>query len=312
MSIRSFGELSAFVKTLRPVPVAVAQADDREVLASLKLGREAGFIGRCHVFGDAAAIDRYIAEIGDDPRCYLVRQADTPEAAAAAAVAAVRGEEADILIKGDLKTQYYLKAILDKDRGIRRSSVLSNLSVFEMASYHKLLAISDNAILIAPDLDEKAAVIKNSRPLWEAFGISPAKVAALAAVETVNPKMQATTDAARLSELSKQGAFEGFIVEGPFGYDAAIDSGCAREKGIEGSLVCGDPDLILAPNLETANALGKSYKFHGAAIWGGLVFGASVPAVLNSRSDDAANRFRSLLLARAVAESRLRRSGSTS
>jgi len=302
MSIRTFGELELSVSALGPVPVAVAQADDPEVLGSLLKGHKAGFIGLCHVSGDADSIRRCVLDIGDDLSLYEIAQAGTPAEAAALAVAAVRDRGARILVKGGLKSEYYLRAILDRETGIRRFSVLTNLSVFQMSSYHKLLAVSDNAIIIAPTLEEKAYIVRNSRPLWEALGIAPAKVAALAAVETVSPRMPATTDAARLAEMSKAGEFEGFVIEGPFGYDAAISRECAVEKGLASSIVCGDPDLILAPNLEAANALGKSYKFHGNAVWGGLVFGAAVPAVLNSRSDDAANRFRSLLLARAVAE----------
>ncbi len=301
MSIATYDELSKLVSGLPPIAAAVAMADDREVLGSLKLGHCAGFIGMCHVTGDASRIHAMIKEIGDDPALYNVIPASSPEEGAALAVMAVRENGAGILVKGNLKTEYYLRAILDRSRGIRRSSVLSNLSVFQMESYHKFLAVSDNAILIAPDIEEKAAVIRNSRPLWKALGIGTAKVAAIAAVETVSPRMPATTDAARLREMSDQGLFDGFIVEGPLGYDAAINRDCAVAKGLASSRVCGDPDLILAPNLETANALGKSYKFHGGAIWGGLVFGASVPAVLNSRSDDEANRYRSLILARAVA-----------
>jgi phosphotransacetylase len=171
-----------------------------------------------------------------------------------------------------------------------------------MASYHKFLAVSDNAILIVPTLDEKKAVIENTRPLWRALGIEQAKVAALAAVETVSSKMPATVDAAALAMMSQRGQLKGFVVDGPMGYDAAISRECAASKGLDKSPVCGDPDLILAPNLETANSLGKSYKFHGQAVWGGLVFGAAVPAVLNSRSDDSQNRLNSLMIARAMAE----------
>ncbi|MBN1619127.1 phosphate butyryltransferase, partial [candidate division WOR-3 bacterium] len=204
------------------------------------------------------------------------------------------------LVKGSLKSQLYLKAILDKEEGIKVSPVLSNLSLFEMKSYHKFLAVSDNAIVIYPTLEEKRAIIENTRRLWDSLGVKDVKVAALAAVETVNPKMQATLDAAALSVMSGRGQLKGFTVEGPLGYDAAVSRECALHKGLGSSVVCGDPDYILAPNLETANSLGKSYKFHGGATWGGMVFGAKVPCVLNSRSDDEQNRFNSLLIARAI------------
>ncbi len=302
MGVTSFAELERFVLALPPLAAAVADAADPEVLESIRRARNAGFVGECRLTGDADGIRRTLDGIGEDPSGYDILPAEGPAEAAEQAVRVVREGGASMLVKGRLKSEYYLKAILDRERGIRVSRVLSNLSVFEMPSYHKLLAVSDNAILVAPGLEEKAAVIRNSLPLWKALGIFPAKVACIAAVETPSPKMPATMDAAALAAMSREGRFEGFVVEGPFGYDAAMDRECALAKGLAGSSVCGDPDLILAPDLETANVLGKSYKLHGRAVWGGLVFGAAVPAVLNSRSDDGANRYRSLLLARAVAE----------
>ncbi len=302
MSVTGFKELIRLVSGLPPVSVAVAGAADDRVLASLREGHELGFVGRCFVTGPGEAVAGAVKESGDDPSLYEIIPAADDRAMSALAVRAVREQGAGILVKGSVKSEAYIKAILDSEQGIRASSVLSNLSLFEMPSYPKFLAMTDNAILILPTLAEKAAVIENTRPLWTALGVCPVKVAALAAVETVNPKMQATVDAAALSVMSARGQIKGFLVEGPLGYDAAISSECAATKGLEGSQVCGFPDMILAPNLETANSLGKSYKFHGGAVWGGLVFGARVPAVLNSRSDDGRNRLNSMAIARAVAQ----------
>jgi phosphate butyryltransferase len=302
MSIQNYKQLKEAVSKLSAVPVAVAAAADEEVIGSLKLAHDLGFIGKCYVTGNAEAIGKCIAQAKDDPKHYEIIAAKDDAEAGRLAVKAVREQGAKILVKGSLKSELYLKAILDKEQGIKASSVLSNLSVFEMASYHKFLAITDNAILIVPTLDEKKAVIENTRPLWRALGIEKAKVAALAAVETVSSKMPATVDAAALAMMSQRGQLKGFLVDGPMGYDAAINKECAATKGLDKSPVCGDADMILAPNLETANSLGKSYKFHGNAVWGGLVFGATVPAVLNSRSDDSQNRLNSMMIARAIAE----------
>lgn len=304
MSIQNYKQLKAAVGKLSPVPVAVAAAADQEVIDSLKLAHDLGFLGTCYVAGNAEAIGKCIAQAQDDPKQYQIIAARDDAEAGRLAVKAVREQGARILVKGSLKSELYLRAILDKEQGIKASSVLSNLSLFEMASYPKFLAVTDNAILIVPTLDEKRAVIENTRPLWRALGIEPAKVAALAAVETVSSKMPATVEAAALAMMSQRGQLKGFLVEGPMGYDAAINKECAATKGMGKSLVCGEPDMILAPNLETANSLGKSYKFHGQAVWGGLVFGAAVPAVLNSRSDDSQNRLNSLMIARAIAEGR--------
>ncbi len=302
MSIKNFKELKAAVSKLSPVDVAVAAAADMDVIGSLKLAHEIGFVGKCYVAGNPDEIKKCIEKVGDNPSLYEIIPAKDDAEAGKLAVRAVREKGAKILVKGNLKSELYLKAILDKENGIKVSSILSNLSMFEMVSYPKFLAVSDNAILIVPTLEEKKAVIENTRALWKSLGIENAKVAALAAVETVSSKMQATVDAAALTMMCNRGQIKGFIVDGPMGYDAAISKECAADKHLENSPVCGEPDLILAPNLETANSLGKSYKFHGGAIWGGLVFGASVPAVLNSRSDDQQNRLNSLMIARAVVE----------
>ncbi|HSA34419.1 MAG TPA: phosphate acyltransferase [bacterium] len=301
MVIRNYTELKKAVGTLPPVTVAVAAAADPEVIGGLKLAHDMGFIGTCIVTGDPKAIEKCIAEAGDDIKKYEIVAAKDDGSAGRLAVRAVREQGAKILVKGSLKSELYLKAILDKEQGIKASAVLSNISLFEMPSYHKFLGVTDNAIIVAPTIEEKRAIIENTRPLFKALGVDKPKVALLAAVETVSPKQPATQDAAALVVMAMRGQIKDFIVDGPLGYDAAISAEAAATKGIKNSPVCGDPDLIVAPNLETANSLGKSYKFHGSATWGGLVLGALVPAVLNSRSDDEQNRLNALLLARAMA-----------
>ena len=298
--IKTFDELIKAVSSLSPVSVSVAGGADARVIASLKKGHELGFIGECFLTGPEELLKKVIDESGDDPKLYHLLPSDNEREMNQKAVAAVRNNNAQILVKGSVKSKGYIMAILDSETGIRRSSVLSNLSLFEMPSLTKFIAVTDNAILINPDLKEKTAVIKNTLPLWKSLGIQPVKVAALSTVETVNPKIQSTVDAAALEVMSSRGQLPGFIVEGPLGYDAAISIECARTKKLHNSKVCGQVDMILAPNLETANSLGKSYKFHGNATWGGLVFGAAVPAVLNSRSDDGKNRLNSMAMARAI------------
>ncbi|MBN1150250.1 phosphate butyryltransferase [candidate division WOR-3 bacterium] len=300
MRINNFRELEEAVKKLSPVSLAVAAASDDEVIGSLDLAVKAGFLGKCFLAGDKGKIEKSLKNAGRNLKKTEILEAAEDREAAFLAVKAVRDNEAQILVKGSLKSELYLKAILDRESGIKSSSVLSNLSVFEMKSYPKFFAISDNAIIIYPTLEEKISIIENTRKMWRAFGIEMVKVAAIAAVETVSSKMQATLDAAALSIMSSRGQLKNFIIEGPVGYDAAISRECALHKGLKNSVVCGDLDFILAPNLETANSLGKSYKFHGGATWGGLVFGAKAPCVLNSRSDDERNRYNSLLIARAI------------
>ena len=304
MAITNFAELKAALQGMQPVVVSVAYATEPEVIDSIKCARDLGFIGRAFLSGPPEEIRAAIHQAGDDPSHYDILPAADPAEAARLAVEPIRQGTAKVLVKGNLKTEAYLKAILDKDTGIRSAPLLSNVSIFEMASYPKFLALTDNAVVIAPTLDEKKIIIENTAPLWKALGITPPKVAVLAAVETVSSKMPATIDAAALVVMSTRGQIKGFLLDGPLAYDAAISKEAAAIKGIVDSPVIGDPDLLLAPNIETGNALGKSFKFHGQATWGGLVFGAKVPAILNSRSDDRQNRLNSLMLARIIAEHR--------
>ncbi|MBU4227575.1 phosphate butyryltransferase [bacterium] len=305
MSIRNFKELKEAVMKLKPMKVVVAAAEDERVIGGIKLAKELGIVKFPILTGELKKITEIIQSLGEDINEYDIREASDATEAARLAVSTINNNEAQILVKGRLETVYYLKAILDKENGIRASEVLSNLTMFEMESYHKFIAVTDNAIIPFPTLLEKKVIIENTKPLWTSLGIDKPKVAVLAAIELVNPKMDATVDAACLAKMAERGQIKGFSVDGPLSYDIAISLTCAQGKHITDSLVAGDPDLLLLPNLEAANILGKSYKFHGKAESGGLILGAKVPVVLNSRSDSAERRLNSMLMARAIAEGRI-------
>ncbi len=301
MPITTFAQLREQAQQSAAVTIAIAGAADPQVLISTAQARDQGLIRAAVLVGDSQRINQLLQQLKLDPRGFSIEQQLDSQATADQAVAAINRGEAQILVKGSLDSASYFRAILNRDHGLLAAKVLSNISLFELPSYPKLLAVTDNAIVLLPDLDQKLAIINNSRPLFCALGITPAKVAAVAAVEKVNPKMVATTDAAELRRLSQQGLIEGFVVDGPFGYDACISRDAAIQKGLADSPVAGDPDLLLMPNLEAANMLGKAYKYHGGADSGGLVMGARVPVILNSRSDSAERRYNSLLLAKLVA-----------
>lgn len=302
--IKNYAQLASVLSKFKPVRAAIAAAADESVISGIKLAEEKGIIVNPVLTGSAAQIREMLKKAGLHIDRYEIIDCCDDALAAATAVQKVKAGEAALMIKGSLKTEIFLKAILDRDNGIRSAKTLSNMSLFEMASYHKFIGVSDNAIIPLPDLEQKKAIIENTKPLWTALGIKTPKVAVLAAVETIDSKMPATIDAACLSKMAARGQIKGFDVDGPLAYDAALSRECAETKHIPLSAVIGDPDLLVAPNLEAANILGKSFKLHGGAVWGGLVFGAKVPVVLNSRSDDAVNRFNAILLARAAAENR--------
>jgi len=305
MFIKNFKELKEAVMKLEPMRVVVAAAEDERVIGGIKLAKELGIVKFPILTGELKKITEIIQSIEEDINEYDIRETSDDSEAARLAVSTINDNEAQILVKGRLETVYYLKAILDKENGIRFSEVLSNLTMFEMESYHKFIAVTDNAIIPFPTLEEKKVIIENTKPLWTSLGINKPKVAVLAAIELVNPKMDATVDAACLAKMAERGQIKGFSVDGPLSYDIAINLTCAQGKHITDSLVAGDPDLLLLPNLEAANILGKSYKFHGKAESGGLVLGAKVPVVLNSRSDSSERRLNSILMARAIAEGQI-------
>lgn len=293
--VRSFKELSG--RQFNVSAVSIAGGADEAVLSSVETLLQAGVISRVIVSGPIREIRKRLKNINADENSFDIRDADTARACADVAVAAAKGGEAEILMKGHVESEIFLKSILDKQSGIRRSRLLSNITIFEMDSYHKLLGITDNAIVPNPTFDDKKTIIENTLPLYAALGIEPVKVGLVAATEKITDALPATIDAESLKAACNNHQLKGFQVDGPFGYDACISREAAKNKKLGASQVAGDPDLILFHNLETANAVGKAIKFHGGAKSGGLLLGASVPVTFNSRSDRAERRINSLLLA---------------
>ena len=293
--VRSFRELSE--RQFNVSAVSIAGGADEAVLSSVETLLQAGIISRVIVSGPIREIRKRLKNINADENLFDIRDAGTARACADVAVAAAKGGEAEILMKGQVESEIFLKSILDKQSGIKRARLLSNITVFEMDSYHKLLGITDNAIVPDPTLDDKKAIIENTLPLYSALGIEPVKVGLVAATENITDALPATIDAENLKAACNNHQLKGFQVDGPFGYDACISREAAKNKKLGASPVAGDPDLILFHNLETANAVGKAIKFHGGAKSGGLLLGASVPVTFNSRSDRAERRINSLLLA---------------
>ena len=304
MTIKSFCQLEKIIQRLKPSRIVVVSAEDEKVLTGIKLALRKGFIYDPILVGDAQKIEKILLDSGEDIKKYQIKNALTPFNAAQIAIQLIKDGDAHILAKGKIKSNIFLKAILDKEYGLKVFPLLSNLTLFEMVSYHKLIGITDIAIVPNPGLKEKVDIINNSYPLWYALGIIKPKVAVLAAVEVVNAGMQTTIDAACLAKMAERKQIEHFIIDGPLSYDVAINSEFARDKGIHKPIVAGDPDMLLVPDLEAGNILGKSLKIHGKAKSGAIVFGAEVPIMINSRSDSAERRFYSILLAKAIAENK--------
>jgi phosphotransacetylase len=230
-------------------------------------------------------------------------EAPDAHASAAAAVQLVRTGKAEILMKGSLHSDELLAAVVARETGLRTGRRLSHVFLMDVPTYHKVLIVTDGAINIAPSLEDKVDICQNAIDLATSFGVERPKVAILAAVETVNSKMPATLDAAALCKMSERGQIKGGLLDGPLAFDNAISLEAARTKKIA-SQVAGDPDILLAPDLEAGNILAKQLSFLADADSAGLVLGAKVPVVLTSRADSVRSRIASCAVAALYAHSR--------
>jgi len=243
---------------------------------------------------DAAGIDLRDHQIVDVPHSH---------ASAAKAVELLREGKAELLMKGSLHTDELMGAVVSRDGGLRTSRRISHVFVMDVPTYHKVLIVTDGAINIAPSLEDKVDICQNAIDLAVALGLEGPKVAILAAVETVTSKMPATIDAAALCKMAERGQIKGARLDGPLAFDNAISKKAAETKGIL-SDVAGDPDIVLAPDLEAGNILAKQLSFLAKADSAGLVLGARVPIILTSRADSVRSRIASCGVAMLAAHAR--------
>lgn len=285
---------------LEPMPVAIAWPDDRDSLLGPLEAARRGLI-RPVLVGDAGRIAAAAAEAGASLDGIEVEAAADPHAAAALAVALARDGRVKALMKGSLHTDELMGAVVAREGGMRGTRRLSHVFLLDVPSYHKPLLVTDAAVNIAPDLATKADILQNAVDLAIALGIARPKVAVLAAVETVNPKMPATMDAALLCKMADRGQLRGAVVDGPLAFDNAMSTAAAQSKGIR-SEVAGDPDILLCPDLEAGNMVAKQLAYLAGAEAAGIVLGARVPVILTSRADSVAARVASAAMARLLVE----------
>lgn len=288
--IRHLDDLITEAKALPPASTAVVDAGERHVLEAAHQAARENLIEPL-LIGRRDVIEPLSKEMGCD---YPILDAATPEAAAAEGVQAVKDGRVKLLIKGHLHTAEFLHPILKE---LRQSPRVSHVFAAELDNYHRLLFISDAAINIEPDLATKAQILQNAVDLVRLLGIECPKVAALSAIEVVNPAVASTVDAACLAKMAERGQIQHAIVDGPLAFDNAISAESARIKGID-SPVSGNVDILLVPDLVSGNILYKDLEYLAHARFAGIVLGASVPVVLTSRADPAPVRLASLALAR--------------
>lgn len=295
MKLNSLLEQASQIEDLT---VAVAAAEDEEVLQAVHAAIAAN-LSRFILFGDKEKVMNMIENISPDMLHHQklrIIHVPNPTAAAERAVKAVHMNEANVLMKGNVQSAILLKAILNKDYGLRTGSVLSHVAAFEIPDFDRLLFVTDAAMNLNPDLAQKAEIITNAVGVARGIGIERPRVAAIAAVEVVNPSMQATLDAAILTQMNRRGQIKDCIVDGPLGFDNAISMTAAEHKGIENE-VAGKADILLVPTIEVGNTLYKSLTYFAKAKVGSVIAGAKAPIVLTSRADSAESKLYSLGLA---------------
>ncbi len=297
-----FDRLLAMAEPLQPIPTAIVAPEEANALGGAVLGARHTLIDPI-LIGAKQKIADAAAAIGADISGFELIDEPDHDRAAARGVALVHEGRARALMKGHLHTDQLLHHVVKRDGGLRTSRRLSHVFVMDVPGLDHLLLVSDAAINIAPDLETKVDITQSAIDLAQALGIETPKVGVLSAVETVNPKIPSTLDAAILSKMAERGQIKGGIVDGPLAMDNAMDVEAARTKGIK-SLVAGRADILIVPNLEAGNMLAKELTFVAHAEAGGIVMGAKCPIILTSRADDDRARLASCAIAALYAEKR--------
>jgi phosphate butyryltransferase len=298
--IKKLAELETLAKSKATTrKIVVAAAADRDVLEALKnaVGHK---IVEPILVGNQSLIKKITDEIGFDISKFEVIDISDKYEASIKAVKLIKKGKAEILMKGLVSTGVLLKAVLDKEIGLRKGLLLSHVAVFETPYYHKLLGVTDAALNVNPGLEEKIGIIKNAVEVFHKIGHENPKVAIVGSVETINPRMEATMHAATISMMNYRKQITGCIIDGPLAIDGAVSKKSADLKNIT-SEVAGDADIILAPDIDGANILYKTMNFLGGATAAAVIMGAKVPIVLTSRGDSEKSKYYSIALAAAIA-----------
>ena len=297
--IKNFSQLVNQVKSSQNNKIAVAVAQDEDVLEALEKARKAELADAILV-GDQKKIIRIARMKKLDIDQFEIVHVVEENAAVKTAVDLVRRGNADILMKGLCSTATLMKAVLHKTEGLRRAGLLSHLAIFEIKSYPKLILMSDAALNIAPTLEEKIGIIENAVRAANKLGILNPKVAMITAVEKINPeKMPATADAAVITKMAERGQIKGAVIDGPLALDNAFSKKSCEIKGIK-STVGGNTDIAIVPNIESGNIFYKLMSYLAGAKTAGIIMGAKVPIVLTSRADSDETKFLSIATAAKV------------
>ena len=296
----SFEQLLSHLSECEMKKVAVAVAQDGPVLEAVKIAKDRG-IAEPILVGDKKKIEEIAAELSIDLTGVEIVDVEDEQEATLTAVSLVHDHKADMYMKGKIDTKSFLKSVLNKEVGLRTGRQLSHVALFEVPGIDQRLFLTDVAFNTYPTLEEKAGIIHNAVEVAHACGIANPKIAPLAAVEVVNPKMPETVEAAELTRLNEVGEITGCIIDGPLSLDLAIDAEAAKHKGAEGRKIVGDADILLFPDIHSGNLVYKTLTHTTQAKNGCILCGTAVPVILTSRSDSTEVKVNSIALAAVVA-----------
>jgi len=292
--IRNFEEVIERVKAFPEMKrCGVCMADEAAIGGAL----EAEKIGLAWpiFIGDEKEIREELKKI-DAKKEYEIFHVNSPEEGAEKVVEFVRKGKVDFILKGHIETAILMRAVVDKEKGLRTDRLMSHMSFEEVPTYHKLITITDGGMCTYPTVEEKHKIIENAVEIYQRLGYECPKVACLAAIEKVNPKMQCTVDAGELKVRNQRGEISGCIVEGPISFDLAYSKNAAKVKGYK-SEVAGDPDILVVPDLHVGNILDKTFNFAAGGRMAGFIVGAKCLIVLTSRSASAEEKYLSIAMA---------------
>lgn len=278
--------------------VAVVAAHDEHTLQAVFKAKKDNIVEPL-LIGDKTKIKEILHSLNESLDDAQIIEAENDTAAAMKAVELVNDKKADFIMKGKIQTADLLRAVVNKEKGLRTGKIMSHFVFNEIPNYHKLIVTTDGGMMMYPDVNEKKQIIENAVNTLIAMGYENPKVAVLAAVEKVNPKMPESVDAGLLKEMNQKGEIKNCIVEGPISYDLTMSRESAEIKGYS-SPVVGDADILIVPNIAAGNILGKALVYSAGARMAGFIVGAKVPIVLTSRGSSAEEKYLSLVLSAAA------------
>lgn len=294
--IRTFPELLDKVRSGPKLTIAVAAAEDRDVLSSVRMALDEGILSGAFLVGDQEAIERIANEAGIDISPFTVVHAEDKVAAAREAIRLVREGEAHLPMKGFVDTPIILKALLDKENGLRTGGLISHVGVLQVAGFDRMFLLSDSAMTIAPTLENKVDLIRSCVQVAKSLDMEMPKVAILSAVEKVSEHMQSTIDGEELTRMNEAGEIQDCLVKGPLSLDLAVSPDAAKHKKMDHP-VAGHADVLIVPNIESGNILNKSMEYFAHAEKAGVIMGAKKPLILTSRASSDRSKMNSIALA---------------